>query len=450
MAEHSTREVILQIMLRVTRDGEYINTAIKEALDTNRSFSRQERAFVRTCALGTLERMIEIDYIIDRFASVKTAQMKPVIQNILRTAVYEMRYMDSVPDHAACFEAVRLAQKMGFYNLKGFVNGVLRAISRAGSSIAYPPQTNRMEYLSVRYSMPRWIVKRWADEFGPEVTEKMLQAFLKTRPLTVRLKENEEIRELTLQSLRRQGVHPAKAPYLPYAYYLPETRKLTELAAFRNGQIYPQDVSSMLVAEAAGPKAGDNILDLCAAPGGKSLHLADKMNGFGMVEARDLTDEKVALIRENIQRLDCINVHAVVRDATVFDPGCEGKMDIVICDVPCSGLGVVGRKPDIKYRLTLDAVEELILLQRSILNNAAAYVRPGGVLIFSTCTVGHMENGDNVRWFRQNFPFRMESLDPYLPEELHSETTKEGYLQLLPGLHECDGFFIARLRKEKV
>ncbi len=450
MAEHTTREVILQIMLRVTRDGEFSTAAIRDALDAETQFTRQERAFVRTCVLGTLERMIEIDYIIDQFASVRTAQMKPAIRSILRTAVYEMLYMDSVPDHAACFEAVRLAQKMGFYNLKGFVNGVLRAISRGRGSITYPPKSNLMEYLSVRYSMPRWIVKRWADEFGTEVTEKMLAAFLRTRPLTVRLRENEEIREQTLASLRRQGIHPAKAPYLPYAWYLPETRRLTDLSAFRSGQIYPQDVSSMLVAEAAGAKAGDNILDLCAAPGGKSLHLADKMNGFGMVVARDLTDEKVALIKENIQRLDCINMHAEVKDATVFDPRCEGKMDIVICDVPCSGLGVAGRKPDIKYRLTLDAVEELILLQRSILSNAAAYVRPGGTLIYSTCTIGHMENEDNVRWFRQNYPFRMESLDPHLPEELRNESTKEGFLQLLPGIHESDGFFIARFRKESL
>ena len=450
MAEHTTREVILQIMLRVTRDGEFSNTAIREALDEGGLFSRQERAFVRTCALGTMERMIEIDYIIDQFASVRAAQMKPAIRNILRTAVYEMLYMDSVPDHAAVYEAVRLAQKMGFYNLKGFVNGVLRAISRSRDRITYPSDSNLMEYLSVRYSMPRWIVKRWADEFGTELTEKMLAAFLKPRPLTVRLRENEELREQALESLRRQGVYPVRAPYLPYAWYLPETRPLQDLAAFRSGQIYPQDVSSMLVAEAAGPKAGDNILDLCAAPGGKSLHLADKMNGFGMVEARDLTDEKVALIKENVQRLDCINLHAVVKDATVFDPQCEGKMDIVLCDVPCSGLGVAGRKPDIKYRLTPDAVEELILLQRNILGNAAAYVRPGGVLIYSTCTIGHMENIDNARWFLQNYPYRMESLDPYLPEELRGETTEKGYLQLLPGIHESDGFFIARFRKESL
>ena len=450
MADHTTREVILQIMMRVTRDGEFSHTAIREALDAHRQFTRQEKAFVKAAAGGTLERMIELDYIIDQFASVKTAQMKPAIRNILRTAVYQMRYMDSVPPQAACNEAVKLAQKMGFYNLKGFVNGVLRTIARSEDRITYPPASNRMEYLSVKYSMPRWIVKIWSDEFGPDITETVLEAFLKPHPLTVRLPENEEVRRAALDSLKRQGVVVKKAPYLPYAYYLSETRDLTELAAFRNGKIYPQDISSMLVAECAAPKAGDNILDLCAAPGGKSLHLADKMNGFGMVEARDVTDEKVDLIRENIQRMDCINVHAVVRDATLYDTQCEGKMDIVLCDVPCSGLGVAGRKPDIKYRLTRDGIEELVLLQRSILNNAAAYVRPGGTLIYSTCTIGHMENEDNIRWFEQNYPFRLESLDPYLPRDLHRLTTEKGYLQLLPGIHETDGFFIARFRKESL
>ena len=448
MADHSTREIILDIMMRVTRDGEFSHIAIREALDEHRTLTRQDRAFIKTCAGGTLERMIELDYIIDQFASVRVSQMKPVIRNILRCAVYQMRYMDTVPAHAACDEAVRLAQKMGFYNLKGFVNGVLRSIARNGDRIAWPPVSNLMEYLSIRYSMPRWIVKMWVDEFGAEVTETVLAAFLKPHPMTVRLREKEEIRTETLESLRKQGVRVRQAPYLPYAYYLEETKPLTELMAFRSGKLYPQDISSMLVAECAAPKAGDNILDLCAAPGGKSLHLADKMNGFGMVEARDVTDSKVNLIRENIQRMDCINVHAVTADATVFDPSCEGKMDIVLCDVPCSGLGVAGRKPDVKYNLSLDRIEELVLLQRSILGNAASYVKPGGVLIYSTCTIGHMENVDNVRWFSQNYPFRPESLDPYLPRELRRLTTEKGYLQLLPGIYETDGFFIARFRKE--
>lgn len=205
----------------------------------------------------------------------------------------------------------------------------------------------------------------------------------------------------------------------------------------------------MLVAEVAAPKAGDYVVDLCAAPGGKSLHVSDKMGDFGMVEARDLTASKVALIQDNIQRLNLINVTAVQADATVYDGGLESKADIVLADVPCSGMGVIGKKPDIKYNLTSIQLEELTILQRKILHNAAAYVKTGGTLIYSTCTIGNKENQDNVNWFTQNYPFKLESLDPYLPEELHSSSTKKGYLQLLPGIHKTDGFFLARLKKEK-
>ncbi len=434
--------------MRITKDGVYSHIAIREALDASPLLRRQEKAFIKTVAEGTIERMIELDYIIDRYASVPTAAMKPVIRNILRSAVYQMRFMDSVPAAAACDEAVRLAQKMGFYNLKGFVNGVLRAISRNPGSISYPADVSRMEYLSIRYSMPRWIVKMWVDEFGDETTEKMLKSFLEKRPLTIRLRNSPTLQKEALASLKKQGVRVEKAPLLPYAYFLPEPPNLQELAAFRSGWIYPQDLSSMLVAEAAAPERGDTVIDLCAAPGGKSLHIADKMEGFGMVEARDLTDAKVELIRDNLRRTDQINVRAERMDATEYDVESAGRADIVICDLPCSGLGVIGRKPDIKYRRTLDAVEEMVILQRSILHNAASYVRSGGTLIYSTCTIGRLENLDNFEWFLSNYPFRADSLDPYLPAELAGPSTAKGYLQMIPGDYPADGFFIARFKKE--
>lgn len=203
----------------------------------------------------------------------------------------------------------------------------------------------------------------------------------------------------------------------------------------------------MLVAEAANPKQGDFVVDLCAAPGGKSMHVADKLGQYGMVESRDLTEGKVALIQENIHRLDLINVRAVQADATVYDGSLEAKADIVLADVPCSGMGVIGRKADIKYKLTSLQLEELVLLQRRILHNAASYVKPGGTLIYSTCTLGKKENQENIQWFTQNYPYELESLDPYIPDELHSLTTREGYLQLVPGVHKTDGFFLARLKR---
>ena len=447
MRQYNTREMILKILLSVLRDGEKSHEAIRRMLDEHPYLTKQEKAFVKTVAEGTIERSIELDYIIDRFAMVKTTEMKPAILQILRSAVYQMLYVNSVPSSAACNEAVKLTQKMGYYNLKAFVNGVLRTIDRNRESIDYPSGNNRMEYLSVRYSMPRWIVKMWTDEFGEDITTIILEDLLRPRKLTVRLRMDPDRQKKALAMLAQQGVTAKRLPLFPYAYELSGTGSVAQLTAFRNGLIYPQDPGSMMIVEAAAPERGDEVFDLCAAPGGKSLHLADKMAGFGMVEARDLTEEKVALIRENIQRTDQINIHVARQDATLFDAASEGKADIVLCDVPCSGLGVIGRKPDIKYRASLSAIEELVLLQRTILHNAAAYVRPGGVLIYSTCTINHMENYDNARWFSENYPFEFESLDPYLPRELHSVTTAKGYLQTIPGVHPMDGFFVARFRK---
>lgn len=203
----------------------------------------------------------------------------------------------------------------------------------------------------------------------------------------------------------------------------------------------------MLVAEVAAPKWGDYCIDVCAAPGGKSLHLSDKLNGSGSVEARDLTDYKVELMLDNIERTKRINMTAVRKDATVFDEESVGKADILLADLPCSGLGVIGRKPDIKYKMTEMRQQELVKLQRKILDTVWQYVKVGGTLIYSTCTIGADENQYNVKWFLDHYPFALESIDPYLCEELRSRTTKAGYIQLIPGVHDTDGFFIARFKR---
>lgn len=184
-----------------------------------------------------------------------------------------------------------------------------------------------------------------------------------------------------------------------------------------------------------------------AAPGGKSLHLADKLEGSGFVEARDITESKVKLMQDNIERTALINMNAVVADATVFLPASEEKADILLADVPCSGLGVIGRKPDIRYKMTEKKQEDIVKLQRQILDTVWKYVKVGGTLVYSTCTIGAEENQYNLKWFLDNYPFKLESIDPYLPEELQGKTTRAGYLQLLPGIHESDGFFLARLKR---
>lgn len=441
------REIILEVLLLINRDEAYSHLAIRGALEKYQYLPKQERAFITRVCEGTIEYMIQIDYIINQFSNVKVEKIKPVIREILRSGIYQILYMDRVPDAAVCNEAVKLAQKKGFYNLKGFVNGVLRNVVRNKEHIPYPPREKAGDYLSVRYSMPKWIVDRWLDQFGLVCTRGIVRDFLEEKPTTVYIRQYQNSVEDTIKGLREQGVKVEKAPYIEGAYYLSHYNYLPALDAFKEGRIQAQDVSSMLVGEVANPRQGDFIIDLCAAPGGKSLYVADKMQGYGMVDARDVSQNKVRLIEENMQRADVINMKASVSDATIYHEELMERADIVLADVPCSGLGVMGKKTDIKYKMNPDKQKELIALQRKILSNAVRYVRTRGVLIYSTCTIGKEENLDNVNWITDNYPFVLDSLDPYLCEELKSETTKKGYLQMIPGIHRSDGFFVARLKR---
>ena len=444
----NTRELILGILLEVNKEGQYSHLVIRSTLEKYQYLEKQERAFISRVCEGTLEYKIRLDYILNQFSTVPAKKMKPVIRELLRSSVYQILYMDSVPDSAVCNEAVKLARKKGFYNLTGFVNGVLRKIAREYGSIRFPGKDQPEEYLSVIYSMPKWLVQRFLEQHGFEKTEKMLESFLKEKPTTIRIREYLVDKKAVLESLERQQVTVEKAPYIENAYYLKNYDYLPALEAFRMGTVQVQDVSSMLVGDIADPNEGDYVIDLCAAPGGKTLCIADKLKGTGRVDARDISRSKTDLIRENAIRQSFLNVVVTEKDASQLDSDSLEKADILIADVPCSGLGVMGRKTDIKYKMNPAKIQELAGLQRLILEQASTYVKPGGTLIYSTCTITNEENLDNVKWFTEHFPYELESLDPYLCKELQSETTSKGYLQLLPGVHQCDGFFIARMKRK--
>ena len=442
------RELVLGILLEINKEGQHSHLVIRSTLEKYQYLEKQERAFLTRVCEGTLEYKLRLDYILDQYSSVPVEKMKPVIREILRSSVYQLLYMDNVPDSAVCDEAVKLARKKGFYNLTGFVNGVLRKVARDYSSIHFPEKNQPVEYLSVLYSMPKWLVEKFLAEYGFEKTEKMLEAFLKEKPTTIRIRQHLVDKEAVLESLKRQNVTVEPAPYAENAYYIKNYDYLPALEAFRMGNIQVQDVSSMLVGEVAAPKEGDYVIDLCAAPGGKTLCIADKLKGTGRIDARDISRTKTDLIRENAIRQNFLNVVVTEKDATQLDSESFEKADILIADVPCSGLGVIGKKTDIKYNITQNGIAELVNLQRKILEQASTYVKPGGTLIYSTCTISKEENIENVRWFVENYPYELESIDDYLCEELRCDTTKEGYLQLLPGVHDCDGFFIARLKRK--
>lgn len=421
------RELILEILLAVTRDGEYSHIALRNVLENYQYLDKSERAFITRVTEGTLERMIELDYIINQFSKTKVNKMKPVIRTIIRSAVYQLKYMDSVPDSAVCNEAVKLAGKRGFSGLKGFVNGVLRNISRNLDKVKYPDETDTVTWLSVIYSMPEWIITEWLKDYDRETVERMLQAFLADRPTTIRCNLSQISREELAAELECEGVKVRLCDTIDSALYISGYDYLGALESFRAGHFQVQDISSMEVAEWAEPNRGDYIIDVCAAPGGKSLHLADKLAGTGHVEARDLTSYKVDLICDNIERTGIDNIEAVCQDATVYDEESEKKADILIADLPCSGLGVLGKKTDLKYKMNPETQQELVKLQREILSVVHRYVKPGGKLLYSTCTIHRAENQDNAAWFAEQYP--------------EFELVKEK--QFLPGVDDSDGFYIA-------
>ena len=275
----------------------------------------------------------------------------------------------------------------------------------------------------------------------------MAKAFLKPSRTAVRCNLNRASKQEIMDSLKSQGVTVEETPLSETVLYLSKYDYLESLDAFASGLISVQDMSSSFVGEIADPKEGDVCIDVCGAPGGKSLHIADKLKGTGMVTVRDLTEQKVALIEENIARSGFTNIRAEVHDALVPDQAWEGRADIVLADLPCSGLGIIGRKPDIKYRMTMEQLAELAALQREILSVVQSYVKPGGKLIYSTCTIDSQENEENAAWFLENFPFDAVNLEGKLGETLNAASMKSGMIQLLPGIHQCDGFFIAAFQK---
>lgn len=430
-ASVNERELVLDMLLQITRDGEYSHIVIKNVLDKYQYLDKRERAFITRVVNGTLERMIEIDYIINLFSKVKVNKMKPLIRTILRSSVYQMKYMDSVPDSAICNEAVKLAGKRGFVNLKGFVNGVLRNISRNLDKINYPDEKDKVSYLSVKYSLPEWLVKQWLNVYDEETVKTIGSAFLEEKPLTVRFNERKIKKEDLVGILKKEGVTVGEVPEIPCALYLSGYDHLSALPSFCEGLYQVQDLSSMQVALWSGVKEGDQVLDVCAAPGGKSIHIAELLNGTGHVEARDLTEYKVDLLRDNIERSGLTNIEAVCQDATVYDPDKKKSADIVIADIPCSGLGVLGKKPDLRYKMNEKTEADLVELQRRILSVVKDYVKPDGKLLYSTCTIHREENEGNVEWFLKEYP--------------EFELVKDK--QMIPGKDTGDGFYIAIIKR---
>lgn len=437
------RNLVLSMLMEVDQ-GEKSHIVLKKYLDQYGFLDKQQRAFATVLFRGSLERKIEMEYIINQFSKTPVSKMKDVIRWILIVSVYQLKYMDSVPVSAVCNEAVKIAGKRKLVGLKGFVNGVLRNVARNIDNIEYPKE--KTENLSITYSVPEWIIEMWIEQYGESKTSYMLEHLYDSKLTTVRCNTSKAPVEDIINNLEYNGVEVKQSDLYENALYIKGYDSLEKLDVFRSGLITVQDESSMLVALASGVKENDYVIDLCAAPGGKSLHISELMKDTGIVDARDLTEYKINLIQDNIKRINANNIKTTVMDATKIDEPSIEKADVVIADLPCSGLGVISNKSDIKYNVSQEQIIQLVDLQREILSVVSQYVKPGGTLVFSTCTVNTFENDDNVRWIEENLPFRLKEFGEKMPGQLKSN---KGYLQIFTGDYGMNGFFISSFEKIK-
>lgn len=483
----NARELVLDIFLEAEKTGSYANSLIRDVLDKYDYEDAKEKAFLKRLAEGTMERRITLDWAISCYSKTPVEKMKPLIRNLLRLSAYQILYMEGIPDAAACNEAVKLAKKRGFSSLSGFVNGVLRNLARNKNALPMPdPKKEPVKSMSVRFSLPEWMILMWIEQYGQKRAEMLGEGIGQKRPVIIRFRGtlSEAKKEHALEEMRRNGVSLKAHPLYPGAYELENCEGVASLPGFAEGLFYVQDISSMLAVEAAGIQPGMKVLDLCSAPGGKAIlayeklmtaqnagsaadskkaakgctavngreqaaRNVDDMQKTGVLRAGDLSEAKADRIRENAARMGCDRMEISVWDASKHMEELENWADVVLADVPCSGLGVMGRKKDIRYRVQPQDIEELTALQKAILTASWQYVKPGGILLYSTCTVDRMENEEMIHFITEHFPFETESLKEYLPACLHDEQTEKGMLQLYPGEHDTDGFFIARLRRIK-
>ena len=452
--KNKSREIAFETLMSIEKgeDGGRADLLLKGVLEKHSYMERRDRAFIKRLVTECIKRRIYLDHCIDCFSKTPAKKCRPAIRVIFRMGICQLYFFDGVPARAAVNESVDLAVKKGFTSLKGYVNAVLRTAERNRDNIKLPDKKSLEKYLSVKYSVPEWIVKEFLNSFGEERTENTLAASLKERGVNVRYRAEDE--DAWLDMLKADGITAVKNPLIEHVYELSGTSGMEELPGFNEGKAAVQDMSSMLAVKAAGIKSGDTVIDLCAAPGGKCCFAAELAGSEGRVYAFDISEKKTELIDENFERLGLSNIETAVGDATVYNKELAGKADVVICDLPCSGLGVMGRKADLKYRVTDADVDSLAELQFKILKNAASYVKAGGTLVFSTCTVSRRENEENVRRVLEDhdsFGLKAADIKDRLPAAL-AGMCEGNHVQLLTGepadMPLMDGFFISVFTKE--
>lgn len=445
----SARYLAYKILFDIEVNGNYSNMALNKYLN-EAGLDDQDKGFVTELVYGIIEKKRYLDYMINKVSKIKVRKMQHSVKLVLRMGVYQLVYMDGVTDYAAINESVNIMKKLDKRSAS-FVNAVLRNISRNLDEVK-DISLNTVDKLAIYYSYENWIVENLVKEYGFERTEAILRALSQKPNIYLRvnrtkLRPGQSMDYLVGQIIGRlidQGLEASRVEGLEEAIKVKGLKSIDKHPLFREGYVSVQDISSILVAKVMDPKRESRVLDLCAAPGGKSTHIGELMENTGHLISQDIFDHKIKLMNTYARRLGLNNMEARLGDALVLNDDYIGKFDYVLCDVPCSGMGIVRRKPEIKYKKE-EEVENLPDLQYQILENASSYLKEGGILIYSTCTIFKQENTDVVDRFLNNHKdFDLDDLGP-IKEFLG--IGDKSLVKILPDRYEMDGFFISRMKK---
>jgi 16S rRNA (cytosine967-C5)-methyltransferase len=429
----TAREVALDVLIRIEQDQSYSNLLLNQTLQKV-DLDKQDIGLATEIVYGTIQRLNTIDYFLKRFVVKGIAKLDPWVRSLLRLSYYQMVYLDRVPDHAIVTEAVNLAKKRGHSGISGMVNGVLRNVIRQKDTLQLPNGLPMVERIALTYSHPEWMVKRWIRQLGEARTEQLCEANNKPPHVSIRTNTMKLSRNGLVALLNEAGLEAVPSQLASDGIIVKGGGNMALTAWYAEGLFSIQDESSMLVAETIDAQPGEKILDCCAAPGGKTAHIAETMKDHGEIWACDIHEHKQNLIREQAARLGLTSIHTKVSDARELQAHFEaGSFDRILLDAPCSGLGVIRRKPDMKWNKHEQDLDEVCLIQRELLEKVHPLLRSGGVLVYSTCTMEYNENEGMVRAFLDKHPeFEWDQPKP---------------LEIFPYEYMSDGFFIARLRK---
>jgi len=449
LTKKSPRAICLDILSRVEKADRHPDSLLTDSFKRYRYFTPVDRSFLTELTYGVLRWRGKLDWVIRHFSRIPFEKIESGILNILRLGLYQILFLSKTPSSAAVNESVELAKKIRGKGGAAFVNAILRSVLRVKGQVSYPKMDeDPTVHISAVESHPLWLVRRWAEEVGLEETMRICAFDNKISPLTLRTNTLKIEREELIEKLEEKGLRPIRSSFSKEGILLDNPPPTSELPFLKAGLYILQDEASQLVTSILDPKPGERILDACAAPGGKTTHIAQKMENKGEIYALDLTREKLNRVEKLCRSLGIGIVKTVKGDASRPMPNLRGlKFDRILADVPCSGFGTLRRNPDLKWRRTEEDITRLSVLQSSILQNLAAYAKEGGVLVYSTCTVFHEENEDVVEKFLTEHPeYKLDRIGDILPERCRC-FIKSGYFKTFPPKAEMDGFFVARMIK---